>query len=91
MSFLSGFETLKFQTKFKELVHNSKSLSRSLTNISLSTSPPQARELHIETPTNVRHQYKAFFNKKTGKIEGLPPHIKALLMQAEAPEGICYI
>lgn len=87
MSLFLGFDTPNFQYKFKELVNSSKTLSRSLTNISLATYQSEEKELHIETPTNVCHQYKAFFNKATGKIEGLPPHIKAQLKEADASQG----
>lgn len=87
MNFFPGLEP-KFQTKFKEFVNSSKSFSRSLTNLSQATTPtPQEREMIIETPTNVQHQYRAFFNKATGKIEGLPPHMKELLKEGEISEG----
>lgn len=83
MNFFQGFDPPKFQNKFKQLVNP---LTRSLNN--LNQPQPQEQELNIETPTNVRHQFRAFFNKATGKIEGLPPEMKELLKEAEVAAGI---
>lgn len=81
MNFFAGSEP-KFQTKIKDFL-NPSNLSQSLSNLNLTTNTSNEKELDIEKPTNVRHHYRAFYNKATGKIEGLPPEMTHLLKEAE--------